>query len=167
MGYAVFFIALLLFIKLWPWKKASYYQIIRVYGFDNLFFSFYIMTLQTSIIFICLQLIDFSADSSYNITSYVCCCAFTLYHLGMLIFYFMKSLKIDVISLTYKSFSKFYVLAFFHKLPMLKYKITKQYGTLWIIYKLIFPFLLYYDLKKLVIILSLVNPISMFAMDTF
>ena len=50
---------------------------------------------------------------------------------------------------------------------MLKYKFTRLYGTLWIIYKLTFPFLLYYDLKLYVIILALANPISMFALDVF
>ena len=50
---------------------------------------------------------------------------------------------------------------------MLKYKLTKLYGSLWMIYKLVFAFLLYYDLKKGVIILALVNPISMFVMDIY
>ena len=63
--------------------------------------------------------------------------------------------------------NKFYIIAWFHKLPIIKYKFTKQYGILWIIYKLTFPFLLYFDLKLCVIILALANPISMFAMDIF
>ena len=50
---------------------------------------------------------------------------------------------------------------------MLKYKVTKLYGSIWMIYKLVFAFLLYYDLKLWVIILALVNPISMFMMDTY
>ena len=56
-------------------------------------------------------------------------------------------------------------MVFFHKLPILKFRITKLYGTLWMIYKLIFPFLLYYDTKLYVIILALANPISMLVLD--
>ena len=85
----------------------------------------------------------------------------------MLVFYFKKSLKTEIIGFASEVTSKFYTIAFFHKLPILKFRITKLYGTLWIIYKLTFPFLLYYDLKLFVIILALANPISMLAMDTF
>ena len=45
MGYAVFFIGLALFVKLWPWKNVFGYIIIRDYGFPNLFYSLYLITL--------------------------------------------------------------------------------------------------------------------------
>lgn len=85
----------------------------------------------------------------------------------MLILYIIKSLKTEVIGLIYESNSRFYAAAFFHKLPILKYKVTKCYGDLWIIYKFAFVFLLYYDMKQYIIILALINPLSMVGMDCF
>lgn len=61
----------------------------------------------------------------------------------------------------------YYPISLFHKLPLIRSRIAKCYGCLWVVYKMAFVLFLFYDLKLAVIVLSFLNPASMFVMDFY
>lgn len=83
----------------------------------------------------------------------------------MLVLHYLTVFSSEFKNRSYNTSSKFYTLSWFHKLPLVRYRFTKFYGTLWILLKIIQPILLYYDIKIPFIILSFLNPFAMFVID--
>lgn len=152
-------------LRFYPFRQHSFYKMMQEFGSGNIFFSLFLMSIQWLLLIIILQIHDLNVEHSFNIVSYCLCCLSALYVLVMMLLYLKEAFSKEIINNDYSSKKQINTLSLFHKMPMIRDTATKNYGTLWMFYKLIIVLFLYYDLKYAAICLSFLNPISMVVMD--